>query len=81
MDIVVTLWLVFSAFILGANSGTPEGASTGVKNRIAMPEAHPPTEADADGPIRESMLEHACSKGPQDRIYRDLTRPYVRKSE
>ena len=81
MDIVVTLWLVFSAFILGANSGTPEGASSGVKNRIATPEAHPPTEADADGPIRESIQEYACSTGSQGRIYRDLTRPHVIKGE
>ena len=81
MDIVVTLWLVFSAFILGANSGTPEGASTGVKNRIATPEAHRSDVVDADVPIRESIQEQTCSTGPQGRIYRDLTRPHVIKGE
>ena len=79
MDIVVALWLVFSAFILGANTGTPEGASTRVENLNATPEAHRSTEADV--PIRESIQEHACSTGPQGGIYRDLTRPYVTKSE
>ena len=81
MDIIVALWLVCSAFILGANTGTPEGASTRVENLNATPEAHRSTEADADVPIRESIQEHACSKGPQGGIYRDLTRPYVTKSE
>ena len=81
MDIVVALWLVFSAFILGANTGTPEGASTRVENLNATPEVHRSTEADADVPIRESIQEPACSTGPQGRIYRDLTRPYVTKSE
>ena len=75
MDIVVALWLVFSAFILGANTGTPEDASSGVEDFNAMAEAHP------DVPDGESAQEHACSTGPQGRIYRDLTRPYVTKSD
>ena len=81
MDIVVALWLVFSAFILGANTGTPEGESAGVEDLIETREAHLVMEVDADARISESILEHVCSTGPQGRIYRDLTRPYVRKSE
>ena len=81
MDIVVALWLVFSAFILGANTDTPEGASTGVENLNATPEAHRSNVVDADVPIRESIQEHACSTQPHDRIYRDLIHPYVRKSD
>jgi len=81
MDIIVALWLVCSAFILGANTGTPEGASTRVENLNANPEAHRSNEVDADVPIREAIQEHACSKGPQGGIYRDLTRSYVTKSE
>ena len=81
MDIVVAIWLVFSAFILGANTGTPEGVATGMENLNATPEAHLPTEADVDGPIRELIQEQACSTGLQGRIYRDLTRPYARTSE
>ena len=81
MDIVVALWLVFSAFILGANTGTPEGVATGVENLNATPEAHRSDVVDADVPIRESIQGQACSTGPQGRIYRDLTRPHVIKGE
>ena len=81
MDIVVALWLVFSAFILGANTSMPEGAAAGVENPNATSEAHRSDMVDADVLIRESIQEQACSTGPQDRIYRDLTRPHVRKSE
>jgi hypothetical protein len=81
MDIVVALWLVFSAFILGANTSTPEGAAAGVENLNATPEAHRSDVVDTDVPIRESIQEQACSKGPQGRIYRDLTRPHVRNRD
>ena len=81
MDIVVALWLVFSAFILGANTGTPEGAAAGVENLNATSEAHRSDVVDADVPIRESIQEQTCSTGPQGRIYRDLTRPHVIKGE
>ena len=81
MDIVVAIWLVFSAFILGANTDNPKSASAGVENLNAMPEAHPSTEANADVPIHESIQEHACSAGPQGRVYRDLTRPHVRNRD
>jgi len=81
MDIVVALWLVFSAFILGANTGTPEGASAGVEDLIETREAHRSNVVDADVPIRESIQEQACSTGPHGRIYRDLTRPHVIKGE
>ena len=81
MDIVVALWLVFSAFILGANTGTPEGESAGVEDLIETREAHLVMEVDADARISESILEHACSTGPQGRIYRDLTSPHVRNRD
>ena len=81
MDIVVALWLVFSAFILGANTSTPAGSAAGVENLNATPEAHGSTEANAQVPTRESIQEQACSTGPQGRIYRDLTRPHVRNRD
>ena len=81
MDIVVALWLVFSAFILGANTARPEGASTVVENLNATPEAYRSDVVDADVPIRESIQEQACSTGPQGRIYRDLTRPHESQGE
>jgi hypothetical protein len=81
MDIVVAIWLVFSAFILGANTGHPEAASAGVEDLIATPEEHPLTEADPDVQNGESAQGHVCSKKHHDVIYRDLTRPYVSPSE
>ena len=81
MDIGVAIWLVFSAFILGAHTGTPGGASTGMENPIATSEAQPSTEADADLADGESAPEPLCSMGPHGRIYRDLTRPHVRRRE
>ena len=81
MDIVVALWLVFSAFILGANTGMPEGTAAGVETLNTTPEAHRSTEANTQVTIRESIKEQACSTGPQGRIYRDLTRPHVRKRD
>ena len=81
MDIVVALWLVFSAFILGANTGHPEAASAGVEDPIATPEEQPLTEADPEVPNGESAQGHACSNKSHDVIYRDLTRPHVSPSE
>ena len=80
MEMIVALWLVFSAFILGANAGTPESVSAGVETPIAAA-SHPVTEADAGVLKGRSALEHACSSGEQRVIYRDLTRPRVRESD
>ena len=81
MEMIVALWLVFSAFILGANAGTPDGVSARLENRIAAAASHPVTEADAGVLKGRSALEHACSSGEQRVIYRDLTRPRVRDSD
>ena len=81
MDIVLAIWLVFSAFILGAHTGTPGGASTGVEDPMATPEAQPSTAADSEVPEGDSAQEPLCSTGPHGRIYRDLTRPDVRRRE
>ena len=78
MEMIVALWLVFSAFILGANAGSPDGVSARLENRIAAVASHPVTEADVKG---GSALEHACSSEEQRVIYRDLTRPRVRESD
>ena len=50
MEMIVALWLVFSAFILGANAGTPDGVSVRLDNRIEAAASHPVTEADAGVP-------------------------------
>ena len=81
MELVVAVWLIFGAFILGANTGNPEIASAGVENLIATSEEHRLTETDPDVPSGESAQEHACSKKYHDVLYRDLTRPHVRHGE
>ena len=81
MEMIVARWLVFSAFILGANAGTPDGVSARLENRIAAAASHPVTEADAGALKGGLALEHACSSGEQRVIYRDLTRPRVRESD
>ena len=81
MEIVVAVWLIFGALILGANTGNPEIASASVENLIATLEEHRLTEADPDVPSGESVQGHACSNKPHDVIYRDLTRPHVSPSE
>jgi hypothetical protein len=81
MEIVVAVWLIFGAFILGANTGNPEIASASVENLIATSEEHRLTEADPDVPSGESAQEQACSMGRHDVIYRDLTRPHVSHGE
>ena len=81
MEMIVALWLVFSAFILGANAGTPDAVSARLENRIAAAASHPVTEADAGVPKGGSALEHACASGEPRVIYRDLTRPRVRDSD
>ena len=81
MELVVAVWLIFGAFILGANTGHPEIASAGVENLIATQEEHRLTEAPLDAPNGESVEGHACSKKHHDVIYRDLTRPHVSDDE
>ena len=81
MDIVVAGWLVFSAFILGANTGNPEAALAGGEHLIATQKEHRLTEAAPDAPSGESVEEHACSKKHHDVIYRNLTRPHVSDDE
>ena len=81
MDIVVAVWLVFSAFILGANTGHPEIASAGGEHLNATQEEHRLTEVPPDAPSGESVEEHACSMGHHDVIYRDLTLPHVSTDE
>jgi len=81
MELVVAVWLIFGAFILGANTGNPELASANGEHLIAMQEEQPLTEADPDVSTGESAQEHACSKKHHDVIYRDLTRPHVSNDE
>ena len=81
MELVVAVWLIFGAFILGANTGNPELASANGEHLIATQEEQPLTEADPDVPNGESAQGHACSSKPHDVIYRDLTRPRVSHSE
>ena len=81
MEIVVAVWLIVGAFILGANTGNPEIASASVENLIATSGEHRLTEADPHLLSGESVQEHACSMGRHDVIYRDLARPHVSPSE
>jgi hypothetical protein len=81
MEIIVAVWLVFGAFILGANTGHPEIASASGEHLIGTQEGHRLTEATPDAPSAESAQEHACSKKHHDVIYRDLTRPHVSDDE
>jgi hypothetical protein len=81
MEIIVAIWLVFGAFILGANTGNPDIASAGGEHLIATQEEHQLPEADPDAPNGESAQEHACSKKHHGVIYRDLTRPHVGDDE
>ena len=81
MEIVVAVWLVFGAFILGVNTGSPDIASAGVEDLIATPEEHPLPQADPDVSKGESAQKHTCSMQHHGVIYRDLTLPHVNHSE
>ena len=81
MELVVAVWLIFGAFILGANTGNPELASANGEHLIATQEEHRLTEAPPDAPNGESVEGHACSKKHHDVIYRNLTRPHVSDDE
>ncbi|MEA2080794.1 MAG: hypothetical protein U9P00_13260 [Pseudomonadota bacterium] len=81
MEIIVAVWLVFGAFILGANTGHPDIASAGGEHLIATQEEHRLTEAPPDAPNGESEQDHACSAGHRGVIYRDLTLPHVSTDE
>ena len=77
MEIVVAVWLVFGAFILGVNTGSPDIASAGVEDRFAIQEENRLPEADPAVPNGESAQKHRCSMQHHGVIYRDLTLPHV----
>ena len=81
MEIVVAVWLIFGAFILGANTGSPDIASAGVEDLIKTREEHPLPQAVPDVPTGESAQAHTCSMQHHGVIYRDLTLPHVNHCE
>jgi hypothetical protein len=76
MELVVVVWLAFSAFILGAQSGPSDTAGDGAADPITRSTTPQVNAADLEMPRDVFGPLGPCATGQPAVIYRDLTRPH-----
>ena len=76
MELVVVVWLAFSAFILGAQTGVSDTAPDGATDSVMQPTTPPVNAGGAEDSRGTYVPQAPCATGQTAVIYRDLTRPH-----